>query len=293
MYENNSNKATRLFQAGLWFICLLLITICIFPLLNVMATSLSSPSAILRGEVYLLPIEMTFDAYRRVLVGTRFLSSLSYTTVLTLAFTVIAMVMTILCAYPLSKSFLKGRRVILVFIIFTMYFEAGIIPNYLVIRDFHLLNNTWSLILPGMLSAFNMIIMRNFFQSIDQSILESASMDGASEIMSLLRIVIPLSKPVIATLALFYAVSRWNAISDAIFYLTDSDKYPLQLVLKEIILAEKASNLDAGQSAVITKTLSDSVKSASVVLSTIPILIVYPFAQKYFTKGIMLGSIKG
>lgn len=293
MYENNKNPSTKLFQIGLIVVCIILISICAFPLLNVVATSLSSPSAILKGEVYIWPVEITLDAYKRVIVGTRFLKSLVYTMGLTLGFTTIAMIMTILCAYPLSKSYLKGRRWIMVFIVFTMYFEAGIIPNYLVIRDFKLLESTWALILPGMLSAYNMIIMRNFFQSIDSSILESAAIDGANEFMSLIRIVIPLSMPVIATLSLFYAVGRWNAVSDAVFYITNPERYPLQLVLREIIVAEQASSLDVGQSATLTKTVSDSVKAASVVLSTIPILSIYPFAQKYFTKGIMLGSVKG
>lgn len=288
------NKVSyRISQVILWAICLLLSCICIFPLLNVLATSLSSPSMIMRNKVYLLPKEITFDAYHSVLFSSNFVHTLIYTIGLTVVYTAFSMVMTILCAYPLSKPYLKGRKILMVFIVFTMYFDAGIIPRYLVIKQMGLLDQVAALILPGILSAYNMIIMRNFFSSIDNSILEAAYIDGCSEFQTLVRIVLPVSTAVIATLSLFYAVSRWNAVSDVIYYITNPNKETLQGLLREMIMTatstQNVDNMEAGQQ----KVVADSVQAASVVLSTLPILCVYPFAQKYFTKGIMLGSVKG
>lgn len=288
------NKVShRISQAVLWLICLILSCICIFPLLNVLATSLSSPDMIMRNQVYLLPKELTMDAYRSVLFASSFVHRLVFTILLTVVYTVLAMGMTILCAYPLSKPYLKGRKILMVFIVFTMYFDAGIIPRYLVIKQLGLLDQIMALVLPGILSAYNMIIMRNFFSSINKSIMEAAYIDGCNEFQTLVKIVLPVSTAVIATLSLFYAVSRWNTVSDVIYYITDPNKQTLQGLLREIIMSasstQNTDNMDAGQQ----KTVADSVRAASVVLSTIPILCVYPFAQRYFTKGIMLGSVKG
>ncbi len=293
MYENMKTPGEKIFQVVLILICVLLAAICVFPLINIFATSTSSPDMILRGQVFLLPQGFNLDAYKRVFESSSFLKSFGYTIYLTLLFTLCTMSMTILCAYPLSRSILKGKKVIMMFIVFTMYFNAGTVPNYLVIKDMNLLDTTASLVLPGLISAYNMIILKNFFSNIDKSILESASIDGCNEFQLLTKIVLPLSTAVLATLSLFYAVSRWNNVTDAIYYITDPNKYPLQSVLKEIIMADKASQLDPGQSVGMSKTISESVKGASIILSTIPILLVYPFIQKYFTKGIMIGSVKG
>jgi putative aldouronate transport system permease protein len=286
-------KSEYIFQAVIIFICCILALICLLPILNVVATSLSSPSMIMRGKVFFWPKEFTGEAYKTVLTSSSFLHSLIYTVGLTIVYTVLALFMTVLCAYPLSKSYLKGRKIIMVFIVFIMYFSAGTIPNYLVVKGMKILDSPAALILPGALSAYNMIIMRNFFMSIDKSILEAASIDGCSEFRMLVQIVLPLSTAVMATLGLFYAVSRWNAIGDVTYYITQPQYLTLQGVLRELIMNAASANLDIGQSQKLSKTVEDSVRSASIVLSIIPILMVYPFIQKYFTKGIMLGSVKG
>lgn len=291
MVEKKSSS--MLGQVVLNIICILLVLICILPMLSVVASSLSAPEAILRNEVLLWPKEVNLGAYKLAIFGSSFLQSLGYTLLLTVVFTAAALLMTILCAYPLSKKDLKGGRIIMVFIVFSMYFDAGIIPRYLLVKEIGLLDTVAALILPGLLSAYNMIIMKNFFSSIDSSLLEAAKIDGCNEFQLLRQIVVPLSTAVIATLALFYAVSRWNGITDVIYYISNPAKRTLQSVLREIIKNQTFSNMEGGQSAGQAKTVTDSVRNASVVLSTLPILCVYPFVQKYFTKGIMLGAVKG
>lgn len=286
-------KSEHIFQAVIIFVCCAIALVCLLPLLSVLATSLSSPGMILRGQVLFWPKEFTTEAYKTVLTSSSFLHSLLYTVGLTLIYVVLTLFMTVLCAYPLSKGYLKGRKIIMVFIVFIMYFNAGTIPNYLVVKGFGLLDSPAALILPGALSAYNMIIMRNFFMSIDNSILEAAYIDGCNEFRLLAQVVLPLSTAVIATLGLFYAVSRWNSIEDVTYYITQPQNLTLQGVLREMIVNASSASLDIGQSQQLSKTVEDSVRSASIVLSIIPILMVYPFIQKYFTKGIMLGSVKG
>lgn len=289
----NKGLSEHIFQGVLILVCILMSLICVLPLLNVLATSLSSAEMILKGKVFFWPVGFSLESYKSVLASSSFLHSLIYTVFLTIVFVILSLFMTVLCAYPLSKRYLKGRRVLMVFIVFIMYFDAGIIPGYLVVKNLGLLNTPAALILPSMLSAYNMIIMRNFFMSIDNSILEAAYIDGCNEFQILFRIVLPLSTAVMATLGLFYGVSRWNAIGDVTYYITSPGYLTLQGVLRELIVNASAASLDVGQSQQLSKTVADSVRSASIVLSTLPILMVYPFAQKYFTKGVMLGSVKG
>lgn len=288
-----NTKSEKIFQGVLIAICVIMILVCLLPLLNVLATSFSSPAMISRGKVYLLPEGFTLEAYKSVLGASSFVSGLIYTVILTVAFTVLSLIMTVLCAYPLSKRYLKGRKILMVFIVFIMYFDAGIIPGYLVVKDLGLLNTPAALILPTVLSAYNMIIMRNFFMAIDGSILEAAYMDGCNEFQILFKIVLPLSTAVMATLGLFYAVSRWNSISDVIYYITSPNLETLQAILRELIMNAQAAKLDVGQSSALSQTVAESTRAASVMLTTLPILVAYPFAQKYFTKGVMLGSVKG
>lgn len=293
VYDTNKSKSSKIFQTLLTIFFIIVSFICLFPFLNEIAISLSSPEAIMSGLVSLIPVDTNWSAYFKVLGNPGFLKSFNFTVVMTITYTLLTMGMTIIAAYPLSRKELKGRGVIMALIIFTMYFDGGIIPNYLVVKNLGLLDSMWSLILPGAISAYNLIILRTFFSGIDKSLTESAYLDGCSEIGTMLRIIIPLSAPAIATLSLFYAVGRWNGFSDAVFYISDSKKFPLQLKLREMILMEQISQQEANQGASSAKSIADSVKAASVILTTIPILLVYPFLQKYFTKGIMLGSIKG
>jgi len=197
--------------------------------------------------------------------------------------------MTILAAYPLSKEGLKGRKLIMTLFVLTMYFDPGTVPNYLNVKSFDLIDTVWALLIPGALSAYNLIIMRSFFIGIDKSLYESAYIDGCSEFKALTKIAIPLAVPAIATLSLFYAVSRWNGISDVLYYINKSSLYTVQMMLKQMIDSVKIS-LQEGTN---TQLIADNIKAASIVISMTPMLIAYPFIQRYFTKGIMLGAVKG
>ena len=274
------------------FICLLVISVCLLPLLNILARSLSEPSAVMRSQVGLWPKGINFNAYLLVLTDIKYIRSLRWTAILTFIYTLTAMIMTTLCAYPLIYEKLKGRRIINTIIIFTMYFNAGMIPNYLLYKSLGLLDNPLVLVLPGSLNVFNMIIMRSFFYGIPDSLRESAEIDGAGPIRVLLHIYLPLSTAVIATLSLFYAVSRWNGYSDALYYLINAREYhPIQLHLYNIL--NNISSIDVALTEGGTVPgLSDSLKMATVMFATVPILIIYPFLQKYFITGVTLGAIK-
>jgi len=201
----------------------------------------------------------------------------------------LAMLMTILAAYPLSKKGLKGGSIIMTLFVLTMYFDPGIIPNYLNVKSLHLVDTVWALVLPGALSAYNLIILRTFFLGIDKSLFEAAYIDGCSQFRALFSIAIPLAVPAIATLSLFYAVSRWNGISDVLYYVNKSSLYTVQMTLKQMIDSIKISQLE-GQT---TNLVAENIKAASIIISMTPMMIAYPFIQKYFKKGIMLGAVKG
>ena len=273
------------------FICIIISAICLIPMLNLLARSLSSTEYLIRHEVYLLPKGLNFDAYATVLQDVKYIKSFFWTVILTVICTIVSLVMTTLCAYPLIFSKLKGRNVFNIIITITMFFNAGTIPNYLLMRDLNLLDNPLVLILPACLSVYNMIIMRSFFYGIPDSIRESAEIDGASFTRILVSIYLPLSKPVMATLALFYAVGRWNGYSDALIYVKDKDIYPLQLWLFNLL--KNINNVEVtAQEGFSAPGLQDSLKTAIVMFSTVPILCIYPWLQKYFIHGVTLGAVK-
>jgi putative aldouronate transport system permease protein len=276
-------------------ICLLVMAICLFPLLNILARSLSNPMAIVNRQVSFLPVNPTLDSYRYVFRDPAFSRAMIWTVFLTVVCTLFSLTMTILCAFPLIYDQLKGKGIINTIIIFTMYFNAGIIPNYILMKDLHLLNNPLVLILPGCLSVFNMIILRSFFYGVPDSLRESAELDGANPFTVLTRIYLPLSLPVIATLALFYAVGRWDGFSDALMYLTSAPQYhPIQLKLYNII--NNLSSLEIAATEGIAggvPAASDGMKAAAVMFATIPILVVYPWLQRFFIKGVSIGAVKG
>ena len=272
-------------------ICVIVSIICIVPMLNLLAKSLSATQYLIKNEVYLLPKGFNLDAYATVLKDIKFIRAFGWTVLLTAVCTVVSLVMTALCAYPLIFEKLIGRNVINIFITITMFFNAGTIPNYLLMKYLHLLDSPLVLILPGCLSVYNMIIMRSFFYGIPDSLRESAEIDGASFFQILWKIYVPLSKPVFATLALFYAVGRWNGYSDALMYVKEPKLYPLQLLLYNIL-----NNINqvevATQEGFSTPGLAESLKAAIVMFSTIPILLIYPWLQKYFIHGVTLGAVK-
>lgn len=291
VYESKSNKASRVFQVIMTAFFVLLSMICLVPILHIVAISLSSKQAIISGDVFIFPVQATFDAYSKVISDVNFTNSFLFTILLTVVYTALAMTLTTLAAYPLSKKDLKGKRFIMVMIVITMYFDPGIVPNYLNVKNLHLIDTVWALLLPGALSAYNLIILRSFFSNIDKSIFEAAYIDGCSEFKALFKIGLPLAVPAIATLSLFYAVHRWNSVSDVLYYINNSKLYTVQLKLKQMMDAIVISQEEGSTAA--TNLVPENIKSASIVFSMVPMLIAYPFIQRFFTQGIMLGSVKG
>ena len=281
--------------AGDWLvaaICFVCILVAILPLVNILARSLSSPQALINNRVSLLPVELTFDSYQYVFRDAAFSRSMGFTAALTAACTVWSLFMTILCAFPLTYMNLKGRRFFNTAIILTMYFSAGTIPNYILIKDLGLLDSPLALAIPNCLSVFNMIILRSFFWNIPDSLHESAELDGANPLTVLVRIYLPLSTSVLATLALFYAVGRWNGFSDALMYITAREYHPIQLKLWQII--NNTSSIEvASQEGFASPAASEGLKAASVMFATIPILLIYPWLQRYFIAGVTIGAVKG
>lgn len=288
---NIKSSKTRFGDGVFVFICILLSAVCIIPMINLLARSLSSSEFLVKHEVYLIPKGWSLEAYAMVLTDMKYIRAFLWTVILTVICTIVSLTITTMCAYPLIYKELKFKKVINIIIIITMFFNAGTIPNYLLMKKLNLLNNPLVLIIPSCLSVYNMIILRSFFYGIPESLRESAQIDGASHLKILTSIYIPLSKPVFATLALFYAVGRWNGYSDALMYVTDKDYYPLQLLLYNIL--NNINSVDvAAQEGFSTPGLGESLKAATVMFSTVPILLIYPWLQKYFISGVTLGAVK-
>jgi putative aldouronate transport system permease protein len=282
----------KVFDAVIVVITTISALICLLPVLNMAAVSLSSNSAIISSKVLLWPVEFTIDSYRAIFADKSMMWSMAFTIIITVIYTVVSMALTIAAAYPLSKKGLKGRSSFLLVIVITMYFTGGIIPDYILIRDLGLLNKMWSLILPGAISAFNLILLKSFFNSLPEGLEEAARIDGCTDFGVLIRVVLPLSLPIIATLSLFYAVGKWNSFMDALFYITDPKMYPLQLKLYQIIANSQSLESAFAEGNMSPGMLPDSLKAASVMFATIPIVCIYPFIQRHFIKGVMLGAIK-
>lgn len=290
MKEHTANK---IFD-GVNFVVLLVCTLlCLAPFVHIVAISFSSAPAILSGSVNLLPVEFELDAYLKVFTDQSMIRALGFTIMLTAIFTALCMMMTIAIGYPLSKRNLKGRQVFMFIVMITMFFSGGIIPEYILIRNLNLLDSIWALVLPGLINPFYLIIMISFFKGIPESLEESAEIDGSSHFRTLLHLIIPLSLPVIATLSLFYAVGRWNGFTDTLLYINSPELYPIQLKLYQMIQNNMVTDLMKLEGAQMGKMVPESLKAASVVFATVPILIVYPWLQRYFVNGVMLGAVKG
>ncbi|MDP5272655.1 carbohydrate ABC transporter permease [Chengkuizengella axinellae] len=266
----------------------------LFPFLNVIAVSFSSGRAINAGEVFLWPIEFNFDAYKQIIDDGQLFVAMKNSIIITVVGTALNMVFTILCAYPLSKTRVKGRNVILMGILFTMLFSGGLIPQFLLVGNLGLMNTYWALWLPSLISVYNMFVMKTFFEGLPEELEESASMDGAKDFTILLRIVLPLSMPVIAALTLFYAVGHWNAYQSVLIYIQSSEKLSLTVKLFQMIDLVSPELLDSGEGTENDVVLTEqAIRSAAIFISMLPILAVYPFLQKYFIKGVLIGSVKG
>ena len=287
---------TKLGDIMIAVLCLLLMLLCLIPMLHVLASSLSSADALIRNEVFLVPKGWNIDAYKVVLTTEKYVRSLGWTALLTLICTLLSITLTICCAYPLTYTNLRGGKFINIFILFTMYFSAGTIPHYLLLSHLGMLNTPYALIIPNCISVFNVVIMRSFFYGVPDSLREAAEIDGAGPIRVLIKVYVPLSLPVIATLSLFYAVGRWNGFSDALIYLnsTKSQVYwPIQLLLYNLVQNSMQSSEQLAQEGFVNVGVSKTIQMATVMFATVPILLVYPWLQRYFVSGVTIGAVKG
>lgn len=277
-----------------WLIIGVAAVSCVIPFIHILAKSISNEGSVVANKIFLIPDAFRLEAYKRIFQDASLIRSLYVTVVVTVVFTLLGMVLTVSCAYALTRPELKGRTVFSALIMITYYFTAGIIPDYLLMNSLHLLDTWWCLILPLCFAPYNLLILKNNLQgSIPESLIESARLDGASHFTILGRIVVPLSKPILATVALFYAVGRWNAYSDALYYIQRrTDLRPLQLKLYYLIVAATESlQMDSG--AVQVMTNPEIMKAACIIFAAVPIICVYPFIQRYFVQGTMVGAVKG
>lgn len=278
------------------FVCYLFITIfavcCLFPFIYVLAYSVTPYDLYLLHPERFIPLRLDLSAYKQLFGFNLMYSGYRVTLIITIVGSLLNILLMLISAYPLSKSKLKGRNFILSMVLFTMFFNGGLIPNFYLVRSLHLLNNIWSLILPGLLSAYNLILMKNFISAIPDSLEESAIIDGANEIVVLFKIIVPLSMPAIATFVIFYAVGQWNTYFNAILYTSKRSLWPLMLILRELVVEDGAAMVDQsgqGQQYMTPFTM----KMAAIIFSTVPILVIYPFFQRFFMEGILAGSVKG
>lgn len=281
----------KLFDALNMLILLIIAMSTLVPFLYIIISSFANPADLVWASIWELPSKLHLEAYRYIFSTNTLTHSMLVSIYITVLGTAINLVFTVLGAYPLAQKRLKGRSVYLLLILITMLFSGGMVPTYFVVKSLGMINSLWSLMIPTAINAFNLIIMKNFFQNVPDGIEESAKIDGCNDVGILFRIVLPLSLPAIATFGLFYAVNNWNQYFSAIIYLNDASKWPLQVMLRQIIILSQDS---FGSSSDTQKFLDpETLKMAVIVFATVPIMIVYPFLQKHFAKGVMLGSVKG
>ena len=286
--------------AGDWFLdsfvylfLIIMGTAMLLPLANVISKSVSEEWAINSGKVGIFPVGFQLDTLRQVVSSDIFIRAFTVSLGVTVVGTVLSILLTAVTAYPLSKRHLPGISFVMVLFVFTMLFSGGMIPNYLLMRNLNLINNLWALILPGMISVFIMLIIKSYYENLPEALEESARIDGAKTYTILFRIILPLSMPVIATISLFYAVGFWNDFFNPMLYINDTSLKTLQLYLRDVVMDADTSNA-ANKSVDDMMNMSpEGIRAATVVASTVPILCVYPFLQKYFIKGVLIGSVKG
>lgn len=285
----------RLFDWVITLIAMIVILIVLIPLIFVMAASFSDPDMVIRGKVFLIPKGITTKAYTMVFENKDIWRGFANSVFYTAAGTLISVTLTVLAAYPLSRKGLPGRNLLMMGILFTMYFSGGMVPTYLLVRDLGMYNTVWAVLVPAALSTYNLIVAKTFFEnSIPDELYESAYLDGCGNIQMLFKIVLPLSKAILAVLVLYYAVGIWNSYFDALIYLKDTAKHPLQIVLRNILLlgqTEQMGTNDVGMAEKIK--MAEAIKYSAIVVSSIPMILIYPFIQKHFVKGVMIGAVKG
>jgi putative aldouronate transport system permease protein len=291
-----STTGEKWFYVMNYIVLTLLGVTCIFPLINTIAISLSDTHAIASGRVSFYPVGWNTDAFNSLLKGTRILPALLNSIIITVVGVYMSMAVTVMTAYPISRSIFYGRRFFTLAMVFTMLFSGGLIPTYLVVKSLGLMNSYFALWLPALISTYNLLVMRTFFENIPSEVDDAARIDGCSETAYLLRIVLPLSMPVIATLTLFYSVGYWNMFMNVLIYIHDTSKFNLTVLVQNMIQSQNLLQelVNSGvTSGVQVQVVPESLKAAGVLVMVIPMLVVYPFLQKYFVKGVMLGSVKG
>lgn len=286
----------RLFLIGIYiFLTLLMLTV-LYPLIYIFSSSFSSPRAVVSGQVWLLPVEFNLKAYKSIFQSSQLMYGYYNTIIYTVFGTLINLLFTVLLAYPLSVKNFYGRGFIMILLMITMFFNGGLIPTYLLVKDLEMLDTRWAMWLPGALSVFQVIVARTFFQSsIPSELAEAAQIDGCRDTRYLISIVLPLSKPILAVLTLMYAVGHWNAYFDALIYLRSEKLFPLQYVLRNLLILNAADPEMLANTAgkMREQGFEQALKYALIVVASVPVLIMYPFVQKHFVKGVMIGSLKG
>lgn len=294
-------SSDRIFNIIIYLIVVIVLIAVLYPLVYIISASISSPTAVNSGKMWLFPKDITFEGYQIIFKNKDIWNGYLNTIIYTLVGTMVNLIFTIPAGYALSRRELPGRNVIMKFILVTMFISGGLIPSYLLITGLGLKNSMWALILPGAVSVYNLIVVRTYFQSnVPEELIESAIIDGASFFRIFFEIVLPLSKPILAVMALFYGIGHWNQYFGALLYIDDRKKYPLQMILREIlVIQDMSSNPNMSVSGEMAQflysqqQLAQVIKYGVMIVSTLPIILIYPFLQKYFVKGVMIGSIKG
>ncbi|NHN32724.1 carbohydrate ABC transporter permease [Paenibacillus sp. S3N08] len=286
-------KTGGVYNVLIYSVLILFGLVTFIPFYYVLVASLSNPDLIAEGELMLLPRGFTLEAYKTLLFNDKFLSAFYMTVTRTTLGTLVNLILQCSFAYSLSKRYLPARKFFMLFIIITMMFNGGIIPTYLIVKATGLIDTIWALIIPGAISTWNIILLRSFFENVPESLEESARIDGANDIYILIKIILPLSMPVIATIALFSAVGHWNSFLDAVIYTNSPKLQVLQIFLRNMVV-QMQNIVASGDATAMTKGVSSlTLRSSAIFASSLPIIIVYPFIQKHFMKGVMLGAVKG
>ena len=288
-----ATKGERIFYTVNYIILFFVGMSCLLPMLHILALSISSPESIISGRVSVFPSEFNTESFRILFYRTPIFRAFANSVIITVVGVIFSMVFTTLAAYPLSKNYFIGRKFFAMFCVFTMLFSGGLIPGYLVVKSLGLINTYWALWLPGLVSTYNMLIMRTFFRNIPAELEEAARIDGCNEAYLIFKIYLPLSLPVMATLSLFYAVNYWNAFMNVLIYIIDTVKYNLSVIVNNMIRNQNLLDPNLVQAEDIIQTTPEGVRAAGIMVMIIPMALAYVLLQKYFVKGTMLGSVKG
>jgi putative aldouronate transport system permease protein len=290
------SKEDKAFDLINLIIVAFILVLVVYPLYFVIIASVSDPNMIYEGKVWFLPKGFTFEGYERIFSDPKIWLGYKNSIIYTVAGTLVNICFTLMAAYALSRKDLYGRNIIMFVFLFTMFFSGGLIPTYLIVKNLGLLNTMWALILPKAVAVWNLIVAKTYFETtIPNELLESARIDGCSDAKFFWKIVLPLSKPIVAVMVLFYAVGHWNSYFDALIYLNDEKLYPLQLILRNILIQNEASAMMISDldSLAAKQRISELIKYGVIIVASLPLLIAYPFVQKHFVKGVMIGGVKG